>query len=217
MTLLKYLSIVLLFISSTHSALAALITHGDFYEELSFPYTQDFAFAPRILSVLNETVSDPLTELDASNESSNPDSHSGHANIDLTQAGLLSLTGQIPDSFGDYQKAVFQLSNLMFDLPTTSILGVNILGLGNELFSNVNLAPLPEVLFTANSVSITYTVGAGNDPEELFSFGQNLVAQFQLVLGDSGSNKPSKDVPAPSGLALICMTCAAVFLRRIRR
>lgn len=206
---MKYLKTLLIagtILGSMASANATIITQSDFGEDLSLP----FLVGPdvREFEVLGAAIG-AGAELTAADEIANPGSYSGHADMDLSASGLLTLTGREPAGFADYQLAVFTLSNIMFDDAST-LLGVNVLGLGSEVFRDRNgtLFPTPDVSFTANSVTITYAVGDLQNAGDEFNFGEGLSSQFQLVFGDR------VPVSEPGTLALFALTLVGLSLRR---
>ncbi|MCC2615407.1 PEP-CTERM sorting domain-containing protein [Aestuariibacter halophilus] len=188
---------------SASTASASLITTADFNEQLSLPTL----VGPdvREFEVLGAAVG-AGNELTDANEIANPGGYSGHANMDLDQSGLLTLTGQEPAGFADYQLAVFTLTNILFDTSTV-IAGVTVIGQGNEIFDGQNqtLFPIPSVSFTDNSVTITYHVGQQSISDE-FNFGQDLQAQFQLVMRDVQGQVPEPAYLGLTGLVLLMLS-----------
>jgi hypothetical protein len=209
MKLLKSLLIAGSLLSIVTSANATIITQADFNEQLSLPFLNGPDI--RELGSLAEAVGLGV-EIDESDEISNPGGYSGHADIDLSASGLLTLTSREPNGFGDYQLAVFSLSNILFD-GVASITGVNIIGLGNELFRDDGgtLFPIPDVIYGADSVTITYATGDAVNSGDEFNFGEGLSAQFQLEFDDSVV------VSEPGTLAVFALSLMTLGLRRRRR
>jgi len=208
MKLFKSLLIASSLLTIVTSVNATLITQADFNEQLSLPLLMSLDV--REFESLAETVGASV-ELDDSNEVSNPVNYSGHADMDLAESGLLTLTGREPNGFGDYQLAIFSLSNIVFD-STASITGVNIIGLGNELFRNNedSLFPIPEVIFGNDFVTITYAVGDAINIQDEFNFGEGLSAQFQLVFDDSVDVQVSE----PGTFVMLVLSLIALWVRR---
>jgi hypothetical protein len=208
MKFLKLLLIVSSLLTIVTSVNATLITQADFNEQLSLPFLTGLDV--REFESLAETVGASV-ELDDSNEVSNPVNYSGHADMDLAESGLLTLTGREPNGFGDYQLAIFSLSNILFD-STASIMGINIIGLGNELFRNSDdfLFPIPEVIFGSDFVTITYAVGDAINIQDEFNFGEGLSAQFQLVFDDSVDVQVSE----PGTFVMLVLSLIALWVRR---
>lgn len=196
----------------TPYSFAGLITHADFNETLSSPFDLGAEFNKNIAAV-NKSLS-ANNELDSNDNETNivpnyfpnPKRFYGLADINLSSTGLLEFTGRLEEDIGDYQSAIFTINNLVFDMPTV-ILGVDIIGLGNELFTeSANwLTPLPLVEYTADSVTISYLVGSAQNPLEFFQFQENSSAQFQLLLSSDETPDQSTPVPAPASLLMLAL------------
>jgi hypothetical protein len=188
---------------------------ADFREELSWPYLFPDKPAFRIFEDLGEPVGGP--DLTLADEIFNPSgSIFGAADLDLSGDGLITITGRVPEEaneWADYQRAVFTISNIVFNR-NEIITGVSVLH-GPGIFGEDQGAwySQPIVSFTSNSVTIIYDIATGPDwyPDDWFDFADGASSTFKLEF-----SKPAL-VPEPGSLMLLGLAATGMAFRRWMR
>ncbi len=156
-----------------------------------------------VMQRLNEDVAG-IIDLTSSDVISNPSGWRGHADIDITASGLVTLTGREPSGFANYTNAFFDFSNILFS-DVEVITGVSVID-GTGIFDGqYGGYPSPIISFTSNSFSIDYRPY----PEEL-NFGEGQIAQFQLQI-------ESVNVPEPSTLVVFALGLMGLASRKFKK
>jgi hypothetical protein len=190
---------------------AAKIVSADFSVSLDLPdLVNPPSMGPRQFEALGATLG-AGDELDVTNEIANPSNFRGGVNIDMTDTGLISITGfqENPGPFADYDLATFTISNIVFDNNDT----VNGFFSYTEglLDTNWRVGEVaPEITFGTDSITIVFdTTGSGSVSD--FQFAQDGVSTLQLNLGEVTV------VPLPAGLPLLLVGLGAMGVLRSRR
>ena len=155
-------------------------------------------------------------ELGLAQETANPTPWSGFATMDVSESGLITMTGDLSEGAGDYDLISFTLDNIMFDQASV-ITGVSILtgglleeNLNDEEEFDIAAAIMPDISFGDNSVTITFdTTGGGQLADMQIIDGG--VSSFQLNFS------PVAAVPLPAGLPLMLAGLGALGALRARR
>ncbi len=193
---------------------------ADFRVSLDLP---DLGGEPRILEALDEDVAG-VVDLSDENEVSNPSGWSGHVDVGLDETGIVTVTGQTPDGFGDYDVAIIDISNIEFsgEEEITGFIAGQSEGLLLTSFGGDLLAPA--LSFTEDSVRIAFdTSGAGEVSD--FEFADGGESTFQIIT-ESGETLTAATtaqvgtvtaVPVPASLPLVLAGMAALGLVSRRR
>lgn len=166
---------------------SAAIVSADFYAEFDLP---DAGFGTGARELENTGVAlGAGEELDLGDQVANPSGWRGGASFDLTDTGLLTITGR---GF-DFDFAMFMVSDMVIT-SGREVIGYSRVG-PSGLFSPSGLSPTPIVRFGPDFFLISVdTTGSGTVADFIFSQGGTV--QYQLELSPA-------PVPLPAGGLLL--------------
>ena len=184
---------------------SAAIVSADFRAEFDLP-DATFSLGARVFENLGATLG-AGTELDDGDEIQNPSAWAGGVEVDLSDQGLLTLTGRDGGIGGDFDFASIMISNVMFS-QGQEIIGFSIVG-GTGIFTSAGLSPFPTIRIGSDFVSLSVdTTGTGNISD--FFFAEGGTAVFQLELSPA-------QVPLPAGGLLLGSALLGIGLARRKK
>ncbi len=194
--------------ATTPSLASAGFVSADFRSEFDLP--EGTGFGPQVFENLSEAIAG-APDLSSADEIANPSVWGGSATTDLDASGLITLTGDHESvSFADFDLAVFQISNIVFDAGE-SIVGVSAVDVGLlDAAFGIGIV-VPNISYTANSVTITYDTS-----------GRGGVSDFESLDGGSSTfqiktdTNPTPTVPVPPALPLMIGAVSLIALKVYR-